>query len=111
MPKGKNSVVLELVSSWPVVRGFSLVRRRALTCQPLHLIQILFAQTEVTQDSCQGSLRDVFASVAWDRRERATFRVPPDFVRPWSLPNKLASQPAKLFDQYAIGHTGTRRSA
>lgn len=77
----------------------------------LHLVQILFAQAKVAQNSCQSSLRDVLASVAWDRGKRAILRIPPDFMRPWSLSNKLTTQLVKLFDQYAISHTGTRRSA
>ena len=82
-----------------------------LTISGLRLIQMLSAQAKVAQNSCQSSLRDVLASVAWDRGKRAILRIPPDFMRPWSLSNKLTTQLVKLFDQYAISHTGTRRSA
>ena len=111
MPKGRNTVARELVSRYRAVRGFSLVPRRVFNCHPLRLIQILFTQPKVTQDSCQSSLRDIFASVVWNRGKGAILRGTPDFMSSWSLPNKLTTQRAKLFDQYAIGHTGTRRSA
>ena len=82
-----------------------------LTISGLRLIQMLSAQAKVVQNSCQSSFRDVLASVAWDCGKRTILRVPPDFMRSWSLSNKLTTQLVKLFDQYTIGHTGTRRSA
>jgi len=89
-----------------------------LATMMLHLIQILFAQTEVTQRRgvpCglpqMGRGQAPPLRKAWDRGKRAILRIPPDFMRSWSLPNKLAAQAVKLFDQYAISRTGTRRSA
>ena len=77
----------------------------------LHLIQIFPGKTKVAQNSCQGTLGNVLAAMMRNRGEGFIFGVPPDFVRTWGLANKLAAQPAELLAQYAVGHTGTRRSA
>ncbi len=94
------------------------MRPERVAAMSLHLIQILFAQTKVTQRRgvpCGlpqiGRGQAPPLQKAWDRGKRAILRIPPGFMRAWSLLNKLTAQAAKLFDQYAIGHTGTRRSA
>jgi len=79
-------------------------RRVSFTALGLHLVQIFFAQTEVTQDSCQGSLRDIFASVVRNRGILIALGTPPNFMPALCLSPELAAQSPQLLGKFPIGH-------
>jgi len=92
MPRGKNKVV----------RGFNSVQKS--NSHPLYLIQIFLAQTKVTQDSCQSSFRNVFASVVRNSGISISLGTPPDFMPALCLSPELAPQSPQLSGKFPIGH-------
>lgn len=74
-----------------------------LATMMLHLIQILFAQTKVTQDSCQSSLRDIFASVVRNGGISLPLGTPADFMPALCLSSELAAQSPQLLGKFPIG--------
>lgn len=86
--------------------------KKILVClrTALRFIQVFSGKTKVSQNSCQSTCGNILAATMRHGREKFIFGVPPDLVRTWSLANKLTAQLAEFLGQYAIGHTGTRRS-
>ena len=78
------------------------MRGSVFNYHPLHFIQVLPGQMKVVHNSSQSSLGDIFASMVWDCGKRALLRISPDFMRYWSLPNKMATQLVKLIYQNAF---------
>jgi hypothetical protein len=76
----------------------------------LRFIQVFSGKTKVSQNSCKSAFGNILVATMRNGSERFILGVPPDLVRTWSLTNKLTAQPAELLGQYAISHTGTRRS-
>jgi len=70
----------------------------------LYLIQIFFTQTKITQDSCQSSFRNIFASVVRNGGISIPLGTPPDFMPALCLSPELASQSPQLSGKFPIGH-------
>ena len=70
----------------------------------LYLIQIFFAQIEVTQDSCQSSLRNIFASVLRNGGISIPLGTPPDFIPTLCLAPELAPQLPQFSGKLLMGH-------
>ena len=85
-----------------LIPNFRLMRGSVFNYHPLHFIHVLFGQMKVVEYSCQSSLGDIFAPMVWDCGKRALLRIPADFMRSWSLPNKLITQLVKLIYQNAF---------
>ncbi len=70
----------------------------------LYPIQIFLAQTKVSQDSCQSSFRNIFASVVRNGGISISLGTPPDLVPTFCLAPELAPQLPQFSGKLPIGH-------